>query len=112
MWLWAGLHWDHTPCSILSVRELRTLLTVINGLPITMDDVHTLEDILKTCDEAYMWTHPQVSDMEYHTLYDPKLVRWLMFLHPPPPPSSPSLPQTLLLSPHAAPGNPELHRGV
>ena len=39
-----------------------------------MDDVHKLEQILNKCDEEYKWPRPQVSDLEYETLYDPKLV--------------------------------------
>lgn len=60
--------------SILSVRELRTLLAMTTTLPITMDDVHGLEDMLKSCDQNYTLPRPQVSPREYETLYDPKLV--------------------------------------
>lgn len=56
------------------MRELRTMLTLISSLPITMEDVSKLENILKTCDEEYTWPRPQVSELEYETLYDPKLV--------------------------------------
>ena len=62
------------PSSILSVRELRTLLALISSLPITMEDVHKLEEMLKTCNKSYNGTAPQVSAMEYETLYDASLV--------------------------------------
>lgn len=59
---------------ILSVRELRTLLTLLSDLPIDMDDVKKLEEMLKSCDANYTGPHPHVSDREYETLYDSNLV--------------------------------------
>ena len=60
--------------SILSVRELRTLLTLISELPIDMDDVKNLEELLKSCDTNYTGPRPHVTPRDYEMLYDSSLV--------------------------------------
>ena len=62
-------------CSILSVRELRTLLARVGGVPITLEEVHKFEQLLHNCSMKYTGPLPTVDPSEYETHYDPELVR-------------------------------------
>ena len=59
---------------ILSVRELRSLLSMLSDLPIELKHVESFQGILESCDEAYNGTRPSVEPIEYETLYDPDMV--------------------------------------
>ncbi len=61
-------------CRILSVRELRSLLSMLSDLPIQLKHVESFQGILQSCDEAYNGTRPSVEPIEYETHYDPDMV--------------------------------------
>ncbi len=61
--------------SILSVRELRTLLSRITDLPLGLEAVNNFESLLRECDKHYNGTRPSVDPIEFETHYDPDLVR-------------------------------------
>lgn len=60
--------------SILSVRELRTLLSRVGNLPLDLQTVNSFEDLLRQCDKQYNGTRPSVDPIEFETHYDPDLV--------------------------------------
>lgn len=59
---------------ILSVRELRTLLSMLSELPIELKHVENFQSMLESCDKAYNGTRPLVEPIEYETHYDPDMV--------------------------------------
>ncbi len=61
-------------CRILSVRELRSLLSILSDLPIQLKHVESFQSTLQSCDEAYNGTRPSVEPIEYETHYDPDMV--------------------------------------
>ena len=61
-------------CSILSVRELRTLLVKLSTLPVALEDIEKFENMLKKCGRSYNGSPPSVDPIEYETHYDPELV--------------------------------------
>ena len=60
--------------SILSVRELRTLLVRLKGVPLTANIINSFEGVLKDCDVQYNHSSPSIDPLEYETHYDPDLV--------------------------------------
>ena len=63
----------HVP-SVLSARELRTLLTHTEGIPITLDSINTFKWTLGNCSKSFNGTRPQVSKEDMENLYDPGFV--------------------------------------
>ena len=62
-------------CSILSVRELRTLLVKTVDLPLTAGKIDDFEKMLRHCSNLYNTSMPSVDPIEFETHYDPDLVR-------------------------------------
>ena len=60
--------------SILSVRELRTLLAQVNSLPLELSAIQNFEGMLRDCDKDFNGTRPSVDPIEFETHYDPDLV--------------------------------------
>ena len=65
-------------CSILSARELRTLMTQVEDLPITVDSIDRFQWLLGNCSLNYTGITPQPSPEEFKTLYDPSFVSSVM----------------------------------
>ena len=61
-------------CSILSVRELRTLLAQLYDIPVTLPKIEELEKVLNDCRLNYTGTTPSIDPVEFEILYDPNLV--------------------------------------
>lgn len=64
---------DTDKSGILSVRELRTLLVRLKGVPLTASVINDFEAVLKDCALKYNHSLPSVDPLEYETNYDPNL---------------------------------------
>ena len=60
--------------SILSVRELRTLLVKLMDTPLTSQKIGDFEEMLKQCNSLYSMPTPSIDPIEFETHYDPDLV--------------------------------------
>ena len=56
------------------MRELRTLLVKLKGVPLTAGVINDFEGVLKDCALKYNHSLPSVDPLEYETHYDPNLV--------------------------------------
>ena len=56
------------------MRELRTLLVRLKGVPLTASVINDFEAVLKDCALKYNHSLPSVDPLEYETNYDPNLV--------------------------------------
>ena len=68
---------------ILSARELRTLLTHVEGSRhIDADAIDRFQWLLGNCSLNYTGVTPQPSEEEFQTLYDPSFVSGVYILFP------------------------------
>ena len=67
-------------CRILSARELRTLLTHVEDLPITLSSLNRFQWMLGNCSKRYNGTAPELPPEAYETHYDPSFVSLCMYV--------------------------------
>ena len=67
-------------CRILSARELRTLLTHVEDLPITLSSLNRFQWMLGNCSKRYNGTSPELPPEAYETHYDPSFVSLCMYV--------------------------------